>query len=40
MTDKILNNPVIKTEARVTIVDAYLAGSALVDLLLNKLFGW
>ncbi len=35
-----LNNPVLKTEARVTIVDAYLAGSVLVGLLLNSFFGW
>jgi divalent metal cation (Fe/Co/Zn/Cd) transporter len=35
-----LNNPVLKTEARVTLVDAYLAGSVLVGLLLNTLLGW
>ena len=35
-----LNNPVLKTEARVTTVDAYLAGSVLVSLLLNTFFGW
>ena len=40
ITGKILNNPVLKTEARVTVVDAYLAGSVLVGLLLNTFFGW
>jgi hypothetical protein len=29
-----------KTEARVTLVDAYLAGAVLVGLILNALFGW
>jgi len=40
VTGKKLNNPVLKTEARVTIADAYLAGSVLVGLLLNTFFGW
>lgn len=40
VTGKKLNNPVLKTEARVTVVDAYLAGSVLVGLLLNTFFGW
>lgn len=35
-----LDNAVLKTEARVTLVDAYLAGSVLVGLLLNALLGW
>ena len=35
-----LNNPVLKTEARVTLVDAYLAGSVVVGLLLNTFLGW
>lgn len=35
-----LDNPVLRTEARVTLVDAYLAGSVLIGLLLNTLFGW
>ncbi len=35
-----LGNPVLKTEARVTMVDAYLAGSVLIGLLLNTLLGW
>lgn len=39
-TGTLLDNPVLKTEARVTLVDAYLAGSVLVGLLLNSLFGW
>jgi len=39
-TGKKLNNTVLKTEARVTLIDAYLAGSVLVGLLLNALFGW
>lgn len=36
----LLDNPVLKTEARVTLVDAYLAGSVLLGLLLNSLLGW
>ena len=35
-----LNNPVLLTEGRVTMVDVYLAGSVLVGLVLNALFGW
>ena len=35
-----LNNPVLKTESRVTLVDALLAGSVLIGLLLNTFFGW
>ena len=35
-----LNNQVLKTEARVTLVDAYLAGAVLLGLALNALFGW
>lgn len=35
-----LNNMVLKTEARVTLVDAYLAGSVLIGLVLNAKFGW
>lgn len=35
-----LNNPVLVTEGRVTMVDAYLAGSVLVGLALNALSGW
>ncbi len=35
-----LNNAVLKTEARVTLVDAYLARSVLIGLVLNAKFGW
>lgn len=35
-----LNNQVLKTEARVTLVDAYLAGSVLLGLALNAALGW
>lgn len=39
-TGQQLKNQVLLTEARVTLVDAYLAGSVLLGLLLNTLFGW
>jgi divalent metal cation (Fe/Co/Zn/Cd) transporter len=39
-TGTALHNPVLKTEARVTLVDAYLAGSVLLGLVLNTCFGW
>lgn len=39
-TGRELNNTVLKTEARVTLVDAYLAGSVLIGLVLNAAFGW
>jgi len=35
-----LDNPVLRTESRVTLVDAYLAGAVLVGLVLNALVGW
>jgi divalent metal cation (Fe/Co/Zn/Cd) transporter len=35
-----LNNVVLLTEARVTLVDAYLAAAVLVGLLLNSWLGW
>jgi divalent metal cation (Fe/Co/Zn/Cd) transporter len=35
-----LNNPVLQTEARVTLVDAYLAAAVLIGLLLNAVLGW
>lgn len=35
-----LDNLVLKTEARVTLVDAYLAGAVLLGLVLNSLLGW
>ncbi len=39
-TGKQLNNEVLLTEGRVTLVDAYLAGAVLTGLLLNALVGW
>jgi divalent metal cation (Fe/Co/Zn/Cd) transporter len=39
-TGKQLDNPVLLTESRVTLVDAYLAASVLVGLALNALLGW
>ncbi len=35
-----LNNEVLRTESRVTLVDAYLAGAVLVGLALNAAAGW
>lgn len=40
VTGKKLQNEVLLTEGRVTLVDAYLAGAVLLGLLLNALFGW
>jgi len=40
VTGKKLSNPVLEAEARVTVVDAYLASAVLVGLLLNAFFGW
>jgi divalent metal cation (Fe/Co/Zn/Cd) transporter len=40
VTGKQLGNPVLTTEARVTLVDAYLAAAVLVGLVLNALLGW
>ena len=40
VTGQALNNPVLLTEARVTLVDAYLAAAVLIGLILNTLFGW
>ncbi len=40
ITGKQLNNEVLLTEGRVTLVDAYLAGAVLIGLILNTLFGW
>lgn len=40
ITGRQLKNDVLLTEGRVTLVDAYLAGSVLLGLLLNALFGW
>jgi divalent metal cation (Fe/Co/Zn/Cd) transporter len=39
-TGKALNNTVLLTESRVTLVDAYLAAAVLVGLVLNSLLGW
>jgi divalent metal cation (Fe/Co/Zn/Cd) transporter len=40
VTGKALDNPVLRTEGRVTLVDAYLAGAVLVGLILNATAGW
>lgn len=40
LTGQKLQNEVLLTEGRVTLVDAYLAGAVLVGLVLNALFGW
>ena len=40
ITGKQLDNPVLITEGKVTLIDAYLAGSVLVGLLLNAAFHW
>lgn len=39
-TGRRLGNPVLQTEARVTLVDAYLAAAVLVGVVLNGWFGW
>ncbi len=39
-TGAALGNPVLQTEGRVTLVDAYLAGAVLLGLVLNALLGW
>ncbi len=39
-TGQQLDNEVLQTEGRVTLVDAYLAGAVLVGLILNGIFGW
>lgn len=40
LTGKELKNPVLITEGKVTLIDAYLAGSVLVGLLLNAILHW
>ncbi|MBA3824094.1 MAG: cation transporter [Ktedonobacterales bacterium] len=40
LTGQQLGNAVLQTEARVTLVDAYLAGAVLLGLLLNARLGW
>ena len=39
-TGAALHNPVLITEGRVTLIDAYLAGAVLVGLILNATLGW
>ncbi|MDX6311698.1 MAG: hypothetical protein QOF44_1162 [Streptomyces sp.] len=39
-TGAALNNPVLTTEGRVTLIDGLLAATVLVGLLLNSAFGW
>ncbi len=40
ITGKQLNNPVLLTEGKVTLVDAYLAGSVMIGLILNATLHW
>jgi divalent metal cation (Fe/Co/Zn/Cd) transporter len=40
ITGRALGNPVLSTEGRVTLIDAFLAGAVLVGLLLNAALGW
>lgn len=40
VTGKALDNSVLRTEGRVTLVDAYLAAAVLVGLVLNAALGW
>lgn len=40
ITGNELDNPVLKTEGKVTMVDAYLAGSVMVGLILNATLHW
>lgn len=39
-TGRALDNPVLQTEGRVTLIDAYLAAAVLLGLVLNATFGW
>src|SRR5690348_6759384 len=39
-TGAALGNPVLTTEGRVTLIDAYLAAAVLLGLVLNAAFGW
>ncbi len=39
-TGRQLGNPVLSTEAHVTVIDAYLAGAVLLGLILNAAAGW
>jgi divalent metal cation (Fe/Co/Zn/Cd) transporter len=40
LTGKTLDNPVLQTEGKVTLVDAYLAGAVLAGLVVRAAFGW
>jgi hypothetical protein len=40
MTGRQLDNPLLHTEARVTLIDGYLAGAILTGLALNAALGW
>ena len=40
ITGRQLGNPVLTTEAHVTMIDAYLAAAVLIGLVLNAAFGW
>ena len=40
ITGRQLGNPVLMTEARVTLVDGYLAAAVLVGVGFNSAFGW
>ena len=40
VTGRQLGNPVLLSEARVTLIDALLAATVLVGLVLNALLGW
>jgi divalent metal cation (Fe/Co/Zn/Cd) transporter len=40
VTGERLDNQVLRTESRVTLVDAYLAGAVLIGLALNAVAGW
>ena len=40
VTGRQLGNPVLSAEARVTLIDGYLAAAVLVGLVLNALFAW
>lgn len=39
-TGNALGNPVLQTEGRVTLIDAYLAGAVLLGLVMNAALGW
>jgi divalent metal cation (Fe/Co/Zn/Cd) transporter len=39
-TGRALKNPVLQTEGRVTLIDAYLAAAVLLGLVLNSAAGW